>query len=189
MRQEGKGKDYTVVIEDDGIGPGGGRGGMKRRSSRGAADKPDKPDGRDARPWAARRPSAASNYTGWSRAALELPDHKDGGIGWTLVRRIMPPGRRGYVFWAYLAAHPDGSVPKLPELTGGRRALEVHPGNPDRSRRLQVRHQQPGIRPLHLAEPPAVQPGSALLRRDPEETRQPAATAPTSHVRERLPPE
>jgi hypothetical protein len=31
-----------------------------------------------------------------------------------VVRQIIPAGRRD-VYWAYLAAHPDGRVPRLPE--------------------------------------------------------------------------
>jgi hypothetical protein len=49
-----------------------------------------------------------------SRRAPDLPDHKDGGVGWTVVRQIIPVGRRD-VYWAYLAAHHDGRVPWMPE--------------------------------------------------------------------------
>ena len=37
-----------------------------------------------------------------------------GGVGWTIVKHIFPVGRRDDYF-AYLAAHPDGRVPVLPE--------------------------------------------------------------------------
>ncbi len=115
MRQEAKGEDYTVVIEDEGIGQTASRM-HETLLSLGSSDKPDKPYLIGMFGQGGSSAFAASNYS-WlvSRRAPDLPDHKDGGIGWTLVRRIMPPGRRGYVFWAYLAAHPDGSVPRLPE--------------------------------------------------------------------------
>lgn len=61
-----------------------------------------------------------------SRRAPELPDHAGGGVGWTLVRRFMPPGRRGFVYWAYLAAHPDGRVPRLPDAAAD--AVDFHRG-------------------------------------------------------------
>jgi len=115
MRQQAKGKEYTVIIEDDGIGQTATRM-HETLLSLGCSDKPDKPYLIGMFGQGGSSAFAASNYS-WlvSRRAPDLPDHKDGGIGWTIVRRIMPPGRRGYVFWAYLAAHPDGSVPKLPE--------------------------------------------------------------------------
>jgi len=114
MRQESKGKDYTVLIEDDGIG----QTALKMHEtllSLGCSDKPDKPYLIGIFGQGGSSAFAASVYSWFvSRRAPQLPDHKGGGVGWTIVRQVMPVGRRD-VYWAYLAAHPDGSVPRLPE--------------------------------------------------------------------------
>jgi hypothetical protein len=115
MKQQAKGKDYTVVIEDDGIGQRADRM-HETLLSLGDSDKPDKPYLIGMFGQGGSSAFAASHYSWFlSRRAPDLPDHKGGGVGWTIVRQIMPPGRRGFVYWAYLAAHPDGRVPRLPE--------------------------------------------------------------------------
>lgn len=47
-----------------------------------------------------------------SRRAPQFLDDKPDGIGWTIVRKIVPKGRRGQ-YYAYLAALPDGRVPSV----------------------------------------------------------------------------
>jgi len=47
-----------------------------------------------------------------SRRVPELLGGDQDGIGWTVIKRIVPAGRRD-VYWAYLAAHPDGRVPAI----------------------------------------------------------------------------
>jgi hypothetical protein len=114
MRQEGKGKDYTVIVEDDGIGQRGDRM-HETLLSLGSSDKPDKPYLIGMFGQGGSSAFAASIYSWFlSRRAPQLADHKGGGIGWTVVRQVVPVGRRD-VYWAYLAAQPDGRVPLLPE--------------------------------------------------------------------------
>src|SRR5262249_13037268 len=48
-----------------------------------------------------------------SRRSPELLDGASGGVGWTIVKKIVPPGRRD-PYWAYLAAHHDGRVLAFP---------------------------------------------------------------------------
>lgn len=115
LRQQSKGKDYTIVVEDDGIGQRADRV-HRTLLSLGASGKPDKPyligmfgqGGSSA---------FAACKRSWllTRRATELPDHAGGGVGWTLIRQFMPPKKRGFVYWAYLAAAPDGQVPAIPE--------------------------------------------------------------------------
>lgn len=115
LKQQSKGKEYTVVIEDDGIGQRADRI-HKSILSLGASDKPDKPyligmfgqGGSSA---------FAACECSWlvSRRAPELLDHKGGGVGWTLIKRFRPPQRRAFEYWAYLAVTPDGEIPSLPE--------------------------------------------------------------------------
>src|SRR5438105_15825030 len=125
MRQEGKGKDYSVIVEDDGIGQTAARM-HETLLSLGSSDKPDKPYLIGMFGQGGSSAFAASVYSWFvSRRAPELLDYKDGGIGWTVVRQVMPVGRRD-VYWAYLAAHPDGRVPRLPESAAD--ALEFKRG-------------------------------------------------------------
>ncbi|MBV8126713.1 MAG: hypothetical protein JO114_03500 [Planctomycetaceae bacterium] len=114
MRQESKGKDYTVIVEDDGIGQRADRM-HETLLSLGLSDKPDKPYLIGMFGQGGSSAFGASIYSWFvSRRAPELSDHEGGGIGWTVVRQVIPVGRRD-VYWAYLAAHPDGRVPRLPE--------------------------------------------------------------------------
>ena len=113
LREEGREKEYTIVIEDDGIGQTAARM-HKTILGLGSSEKSDK--GYLVGVFGQGGSSAfdVSEYS-WlvSRRAPELTDSKGGGVGWTIVKHIIVPPK--YQFYAYLAAHPDGRVPTLPE--------------------------------------------------------------------------
>jgi hypothetical protein len=115
LRQQARGKEYTVIIEDDGIGQRADRI-HKSLLSLGASDKPDKPYliGMFGQGGSSSFHACECSWL-MSRRASELPDHQGGGVGWTLIKRFKPPQRRTFEYWAYLAAAPDGRVPTLPE--------------------------------------------------------------------------
>lgn len=115
LRQQARGKEYTVVIEDDGIGQRADRV-HKSLLSLGASDKPDKPYliGMFGQGGSSAFHACECSWL-VSRRAPELPDHQGGGVGWTIIKRFKPPQRRTFEYWAYLAAAPDGRVPTLPE--------------------------------------------------------------------------
>lgn len=105
-------RQFTVAIEDDGIG----QAPMRIHStllSLGSTTKADKwyligvfgQGGSSA--------YAVSQYS-WviSRRVKDLLDGDDDGAGWTIIKHIFPKGRRDDYF-AYLAAAPDGRVPSL----------------------------------------------------------------------------
>lgn len=103
--------EYTFIIEDEGIGQTPGRM-HDTLLSLGRSDKADKPYLIGVFGQGGSSTFFASDYS-WilTRRAPELDDPDD-GVGWTLVKRIVPGGRRD-VYWAYLAAHPDGRVLRL----------------------------------------------------------------------------
>ena len=110
---EGRPAEYSMVIEDDGIG----QAPDKMHStllSLGESDKADKPYLIGVFGQGGSSTFAASSYS-WimTRRHPELLDGSEDGIGWTVVKQIAPKGRRDPYF-AYLAAHPDGRVPTLP---------------------------------------------------------------------------
>jgi hypothetical protein len=126
LRQQARGKDYTITVEDDGIGQ---RADCVHKSllSLGESAKPDKPyligmfgQGGSSAFAACRR--------SWmiTRRAPELPDHAGGGVGWTIIRQFQPPKKRSFVYWAYLAASPDGQVPAIPDAVAD--AVDFHRG-------------------------------------------------------------
>lgn len=104
--------DFTVSIEDDGIGQSPERI-HKTLLSLGNTSKADKwyligvfgQGGSSA--------YAISRYS-WvmSRRAPDLLNGDRDGIGWTVIKHVFPKGRRDD-FFAYLAATPDGKVPYL----------------------------------------------------------------------------
>jgi len=104
--------EYAVLVEDDGIGQPPGRM-HATLLSLGRSDKPDKPYLIGVFGQGGSSAYAASEYS-WimSRRVPELLDGAHDGVGWTVIKRIVPAGRRD-VYWAYLAAHPDGRVPML----------------------------------------------------------------------------
>ncbi len=106
-------KEFTVSIEDDGIGQGPN---MIHRTllSLGSTTKAEKwyligvfgQGGSSA--------YAVSKYS-WvvSRRAPDLLNGAADGVGWTVIKHVFPKGRRDDYF-AYLACSPDGRVPFLP---------------------------------------------------------------------------
>jgi hypothetical protein len=126
LRQQAKGKDYTITIDDDGIGQRADRV-HKSLLSLGASAKPDKPYLIGMFGQGGSSAFAACKRT-WmlTRRSPALPDHKGGGVGWTVIRQFQPPKKRSFVYWAYLAAAPDGQVPSIPEAVAD--AIEFSQG-------------------------------------------------------------
>lgn len=104
--------EYAVLIEDEGIGQAPARLHLTLLSL-GCSDKPDKPYLIGVFGQGGSSAYAASEVS-WmmSRRVRDLLDGDEDGIGWTVVRRIIPAGRRD-CYWEYLAAHPDGRAPRL----------------------------------------------------------------------------
>lgn len=106
-------KEWCVSIEDEGIGqpPGAVHSSLL---SLGASDKADKPYLIGLFGQGGSSAYRAAQYS-WivSRRAPDLLGGAEDGVGWTIIKRIAPPGIRR-VYWAYLAAHPDGRVPVFP---------------------------------------------------------------------------
>lgn len=111
--REGRPAEYTVMIEDDGIGQNPDKV-HSTLLSLSASDKPDKPYLIGVFGQGGSSTFAASGYS-WllSRRHPELNDGAEGTVGWTVVKHVFPKGRRDDYF-AYLASHPDGRVATLP---------------------------------------------------------------------------
>src|SRR5262249_43065102 len=60
-----------------------------------------------------------------SRRDPRLLQGNSAGVGWTIIKRIVPAGRRD-PYWAYLAAHYDGRVVSFPASAAD--SIGVHPG-------------------------------------------------------------
>lgn len=105
--------EYAVLIEDDGIGQPPARI-HSTLLSLGHSDKADKRYlvGVFGQGGSSAYMACELSWMISRRARDVLGDDRD-GVGWTAVKRITPKGRRD-VYWAYLAAHPDGRVPCLP---------------------------------------------------------------------------
>jgi hypothetical protein len=105
-----KSKEFTVAIEDDGIGQAPASI-HRTLLSLGSTTKADKwyligvfgQGGSSA--------YAVSKYS-WvlSRRALDLLNGETDGAGWTIIKHVFPKGRRDDYF-AYLACSPEGHVP------------------------------------------------------------------------------
>lgn len=114
LKHEGRPAEYTVLLEDDGIG----QAPEKMHStllSLGSSDKSDKPYLIGVFGQGGSSTYAAAVYS-WLMSRRHpdlLTSGCSDGLGWTVVKHIYPKGRRDDYF-AYLAAHPDGLVPMLP---------------------------------------------------------------------------
>lgn len=103
-------REFTVAIEDDGIGQAPAAI-HRTLLSLGCTTKADKwyligvfgQGGSSA--------YAVSKYS-WviSRRVADLLNGEADGVGWTVIKHVFPKGRRD-VYYAYLAAGPDGRVP------------------------------------------------------------------------------
>ena len=106
-------REFTVAVEDDGIGQAPASI-HRTLLSLGSTTKADKwyligvfgQGGSSA--------YAVSQYS-WviSRRAPDLLQGESDGVGWTVIKHIFPKGRRDDYF-AYLACSPDGHVPSVP---------------------------------------------------------------------------
>jgi hypothetical protein len=106
-------REFTVAIEDDGIGQSPSSI-HRTLLSLGSTTKADKwyligvfgQGGSSA--------YAVSQYS-WviSRRATDLLQGDTDGVGWTVIKHVFPKGRRDDYF-AYLACSPDGLVPYVP---------------------------------------------------------------------------
>jgi hypothetical protein len=103
-------RQFTVAIEDDGIGQPPA---MIHRTllSLGSTTKADKPYLIGVFGQGGSSAYAVSKYS-WvvSRRASDLLKGSADGVGWTVIKHVFPKGRRDDYF-AYLACHPDGRVP------------------------------------------------------------------------------
>jgi hypothetical protein len=106
--------EYSVIVEDDGIGQSPDHVHASLLSL-GQSDKPDKRYLIGVFGQGGSSAYAASEIS-WmvSRRSPDLTRSEE-GFGWTVVKRILPAGRRD-VYWAYLAAAPDGRVPEIPAI-------------------------------------------------------------------------
>jgi hypothetical protein len=106
-------QEFAVLVKDRGIGQPPSRM-HKTLLSLGSSDKGDKFYLIGVFGQGGSSTYKSSKYS-WiiSRRAPDLLGGEADGVGWTLVKHIIPRGRRD-PFYAYLAAHPDGRVPALP---------------------------------------------------------------------------
>ncbi|MBS2023597.1 MAG: hypothetical protein JST92_14435 [Deltaproteobacteria bacterium] len=116
---------YTLMIEDEGIGQPPEKM-HSRLLSLGQSDKGDKPYLIGVFGQGGSSAYASCDYS-WiaSRRSPELLGGDSAGVGWTVIRQIIPGGRRD-PYWAYLAAHPDGRVPAFSQAVAD--GLEISHG-------------------------------------------------------------
>jgi hypothetical protein len=110
LRWDKKAREFAVLIRDRGIGQAPGRI-HQTLLSLGASDKGDKPYLIGVFGQGGSSTYAASKYS-WvlSRRAKDLAKSDEDGVGFSIIKHIIPKGRRDHYF-AYLAAQPDGRVP------------------------------------------------------------------------------
>jgi len=105
-------REFTVAIEDDGIGQSP-ISVHRTLLSLGTTTKADKPYLIGVFGQGGSSAYAVSKYS-WllSRRAPDLLDGEIDGVGWTIIKHTFPKGRRDDYF-AYLACSPDGHVPYI----------------------------------------------------------------------------
>ena len=103
-------RQFTVAVEDDGIGQPPALV-HSTLLSLGSTTKADKPYLIGVFGQGGSSAYAACSYS-WvvSRRASDLLYGSADGVGWTIIKHVFPKGRRDDYF-AYLACHPDGRVP------------------------------------------------------------------------------
>ncbi len=103
-------REFTVAVEDDGIGQPP-RLVHRTLLSLGSTTKADKPYLIGVFGQGGSSTYAVCKYSSvLSRRAPDLLQDQVDGAGWTIIRHVFPKGRRDDYF-AYLACHPDGRVP------------------------------------------------------------------------------
>jgi hypothetical protein len=116
-------KQFAVEIRDRGIGQAPERI-HETLLSLGRTDKADKPYLIGVFGQGGSSTYAASQYSlVVSRRAPHFLDGKLDGIGWTIVKKIIPKGRRD-PYYAYLASLPDGLVPTISITDSAAKAFE-----------------------------------------------------------------
>jgi hypothetical protein len=105
-------REFTVAVEDDGIGQPPAQF-HSTLLSLGSTTKADKPYLIGVFGQGGSSAYAVSRYS-WvvSRRASDVLSGATDGAGWTIIKHIFPKGRRDDYF-AYLACHPDGRVPSV----------------------------------------------------------------------------
>jgi hypothetical protein len=113
LKREGKPAEYSIMIEDSGIGQAPEYV-HSTLLSLGTSDKADKPYLIGVFGQGGSSAYQACKYS-WilSRRHPDLLNGANDGVGWTVIKHVFPKGRRDD-YYAYLAAHPDGRVPTLP---------------------------------------------------------------------------
>jgi len=107
-----KQNEFIVEIRDHGIGQPADRI-HETLLSLGQTDKADKPYLIGVFGQGGSSAYAASDYSiVLSRRAPECLDGKADAVGWTVVKKVIPKGRRD-PYYAYLATLPDGRVPSI----------------------------------------------------------------------------
>lgn len=107
-----KEKDFTLEIRDQGIGQAPSRV-HETLLSLGQTDKADKPYMIGVFGQGGSSTFFSSKYSiVLSRRAPECLDGDSDGIGWSIIKKISPKGRRD-PYYAYLAALHDGRVPAI----------------------------------------------------------------------------
>lgn len=106
-------REFAITIRDHGIGQAPTRI-HKTLLSLGASDKGDKLYLIGVFGQGGSSAYKASTYS-WvvSRRVTDMLNGERDGIGFSIVKHIIPTPRRDH-YYAYLAAHPDGRVPCLP---------------------------------------------------------------------------
>lgn len=108
-----KSKQFAVIISDKGIGQPPSRI-HQTLLSLGQSDKADKPYLIGVFGQGGSSAFSASEYSVIvsRRSPDVLGAGEDSGVGWSIVRQIVPKNRRD-LYYAYLAASEEGSVPRL----------------------------------------------------------------------------
>jgi hypothetical protein len=106
-------KQFAVTIRDYGMGQSPSRM-HQTLLSLGRSDKPDKPYLIGVFGQGGSSAFSASEYSviATRRAPGILAAGDDAGVGWSIVRQILPKNRRD-PYYAYLAAAEDGAVPRF----------------------------------------------------------------------------
>lgn len=106
-------RQFAVSVRDRGMGQVPSRM-HETLLSLGETDKADKPYLIGVFGQGGSSAFAASEYSVilTRRAATVRNSGEDAGIGWTIVRQVMPPNRRD-PYYAYLAAGEEGEVPRI----------------------------------------------------------------------------